>query len=164
MHNLGSLQITTPSDREILITRVFHAPRTLVWDTMTVPDLVKRWLSGPPGWSMQTCEDSLEPGSMYRWIWVGPEQNELVLTGVYKEVVKPERIVRTEAFEIGCVPQADEKLATLHLAEQGDKTILTLTLSFSCKEARDGTLASGMERGLEASYGNLETLLAGLQA
>lgn len=164
MHNLGSLRITTPSDCEILITRVFHAPRNLVWDTMTVPDLVKRWLSGPPGWSMQTYEDSLEPGSKYRWTWVGPEQMELVLTGVYKEVAKPERLVRTEAFEIGCVPQADEKLATLHLAEQGNKTILTLTLSFSCKEARDGTLASGMERGLEASYGNLEVLLSGLQA
>jgi uncharacterized protein YndB with AHSA1/START domain len=164
MKNLGNLKVTTPSDREIVITRVFDAPRRLVFDTMSKPELIKRWCSGPPGWSMVVCEDDGRPGGTFRSVWRGPEGAEMAMRGVYREIVPPERIVRTESFEFGCAPQAGEQLATLVLTEQGGRTLLTLTLRYPSKEARDATIASGMEKGVGASYDRLDELLGSLPA
>jgi uncharacterized protein YndB with AHSA1/START domain len=160
--NRGELKVTTPTDKEILITRRFDAPRRLVFDAMSRPDLLKRWLGGPPGWSMVACDDDLRVGGAFRWVWRGPDGAEMAISGVYREVVPPERVVRTEVFEFGCAAQADEKLATLVLTEQGEKTTLTLTLLFPSKEARDATIASGMEKGLAPSYDRLAELLPSL--
>jgi uncharacterized protein YndB with AHSA1/START domain len=160
MKNTPTLKLTTPSDREIVITRVFDAPRTLVFDTMSKADLLKRWLFGPPGWSMVVCENDLKVGGTFRHVWRGPDGSEMAMRGVYREIVPPERIVRTESFEFGCESQAGEQLATLLLTEQGGKTTLTLTLLYPSKEARDATIASGMERGVAASYDRLAELLA----
>jgi uncharacterized protein YndB with AHSA1/START domain len=160
MPNTAGLKVTTPSDREIVMTRTFDAPRHLVFQAMSTPELVKRWLYGPPGWSMVVCEDDLRVGGTFRWVWRGPEGQEMVIRGVYREVVPPERVVRTESFEFGCESQAGEQLATIVLTEQGGKTHLTLTLLYPSKEARDGTIASGMEHGVAASYDRLAELLA----
>ena len=160
MKTSGTLKITTPTDREIVMTRVFDAPRTLVWDAMSKPDLIKRWLFGPPGWSMVACEDDLRVGGVFRWVWRGPDGTEMAMRGVYREVVPPERVVRTESFEFGCEAQAGEQLATLVLTEQGGGTTLTVTLLYPSKQARDATIASGMERGVAASYDRLAELLA----
>src|SRR5262245_22698927 len=146
------LNVTTPTDREIVITRQFEAPRRLVWDALAKPELLKRWLFGPPGWEMTLCEDDLRPGGVLRWAWRGPEGAEMMMTGVYREVVPPERIVRTESYLVGCAPQSGEQLATLVLTEKGGKTLLTLTVSYPSKEARDGAIASGMDRGIAAGY------------
>jgi uncharacterized protein YndB with AHSA1/START domain len=164
MKNLGTLKVTTPGDREIVMTRVFDAPRSLVYDAMSKPELLQRWLFGPPGWSMVACEDDARVGGAFRWVWRGPDGAEMAMHGVYREVVPPERIVRTESFEFGCTPQAGEQLATLVLTEQGGKTLLTLTLLYPSKEARDGTIASGMEKGVSASYERLDELLASMPA
>jgi uncharacterized protein YndB with AHSA1/START domain len=88
----------------------------------------------------------------------------MAMRGVYREVVPPERIVRTESFEFGCDHQAGEQVGTLVLAEQGGKTTLTLTVLYSSKEARDATIASGMEHGVAASYDRLAELLAATPA
>jgi uncharacterized protein YndB with AHSA1/START domain len=160
MSNTGALHVTTPSDREIIITRVFDAPRRLVWEAMSNPELVKRWLYGPPGWTMTICEDDLRVGGTFRWGWRGPEGQEMLMRGVYREVLPPERVVRTESFEMGCESQAGEQVATVVLTEKGDQTKLTMTLVYPSKEACDGTIASGMERGVAASYDRLEELLA----
>jgi uncharacterized protein YndB with AHSA1/START domain len=152
--------VTTPSDREIVMIRVFAAPRRLVWDAMTKPELVRRWLFGPPGWSMVACEDDLRVGGTFRCAWRGPEGVEMAMRGVYRAIVAPERIVRTETFELGCEAQAGEQLATLVLTEQDGKTLLTVTLLYPSRQARDATIASGMERGVAASYDRLEELLA----
>jgi uncharacterized protein YndB with AHSA1/START domain len=157
----NSLKITTPTDREILIARVFNAPRELVWDTMSKPELLKRWLFTPAGWEMTVCEGDPRVGGKFRWVWSGPGGPEMSMTGVYCEIVPPERAVRTETFEFGCVPQSGEQLATLILTEQGEKTLLTLTVLYPSKEARDGAIASGMERGLGAGYDKLDEMLAG---
>jgi uncharacterized protein YndB with AHSA1/START domain len=157
----NSLKITTPTDREIVITRMFNAPRELVWDTMSKPELLKRWLFAPPGWEMTVCEDDPQVGGKFRWAWNGPDGPVMSMTGVYREIVPPERAVRTETFEFGCVPQSGEQLATLVLTEQGEKTLLTLTVLYPSKEARDGAIASGMERGLGAGYDRLDELLMG---
>jgi uncharacterized protein YndB with AHSA1/START domain len=160
MNNTETLTITTPSDREVVITRVFNAPRTLVWDAMSRPDLLKRWLFGPAGWAMVVCEEDRRVGGSFQWAWRGPEGAEMTMRGVYREVVPPERVVRTERFELGCDAQAAEQLATLVLAEQGGRTTLTLTVLYPSREARDATIASGMEHGLRAGYDRLEQMLA----
>jgi uncharacterized protein YndB with AHSA1/START domain len=91
MNNSATLKVTTPTDREIVITRVFDAPRTLVWEAMSKPELLKRWLFGPPGWSMVVCEDDPRVGGAFRCAWRGPDGTEMAMRGVYREVVPPER-------------------------------------------------------------------------
>jgi uncharacterized protein YndB with AHSA1/START domain len=162
--NMGTLKVTTPTDCEIVMTRVFDAPRRLVWDAFTKPELVMRWLSGPPGWSMVSCADDASVGGAFRYMWRGPAGAEMALRGAYREIHPPERIVRTETFEFGCAGQSGEQLATLVLTEHAGKTMLKLTLLFPSKEARDATIASGMEHGVAASYDRLAELLAATRA
>jgi uncharacterized protein YndB with AHSA1/START domain len=160
MKNAGTLQVTTPSDREIVLTRTFDAPRRLVFGAMGKPELLKRWLLGPPGWSMVECESNLKVGGAFRHVWRRDDGTEMSMHGVYREVVPPERIVRTESFTFGCDAQAGEQVGTLVLTEQDGRTMLTLTVLYPSKEARDATIASGMERGVAASYDRLADLLA----
>jgi uncharacterized protein YndB with AHSA1/START domain len=95
-----ALRITLPSEREIVMTRVFRAARRLVWDAHTKPELLQRWLLGPDGWSMPICEVDLRVGGRYRWVWRRDEDGtEMASGGVFKEIVAPERLVSTEQFE-----------------------------------------------------------------
>ena len=159
MTRTETLTVTTPSDREIAMTRVFQAPRRLVWDAHTKPELLKRWLLGPDGWSMPVCEVDLRVGGAYRWVWRRDKDGtEMASGGVYKEIVAPERLVATERFEQPWYP--GEGLNTLVLTESGGKTTLTQTMLYASREIRDGVLKSGMETGVEASYDRLETMLA----
>jgi uncharacterized protein YndB with AHSA1/START domain len=160
MKKLGALQVTTPTDREIVMTRVVDAPRDLVFEAMTKPELLQRWLLGPPGWSMPVCENDLKVGGTFRHVWRGPQGQEMAMRGVYREIVPPERIVRTESFEFGCEAQGGEQLGTLVLTEHGDKTTITLKVLFPTKEARDAAIASGMEHGVAAGYERLDEILA----
>jgi uncharacterized protein YndB with AHSA1/START domain len=160
MNDNGSLKVTTPTDREIVMTRVFDAPRELVFEAMTRADLLRRWLFGPPGWAMTQCESDLRVGGHFRHVWRHADGHEMAMCGVYREVVPPERVSRTESFTMGCEAQAGEQLGTVVLTEQGGQTLLTLTVVFPSKEARDATIASGMERGVAASYDRLAELLA----
>jgi uncharacterized protein YndB with AHSA1/START domain len=155
----NTLKVTTPTDLEIVMTRTFNAPRTLVWEAMSKPELIKQWLFGPPGWSMTTCEDDLRVGGSFRWAWSGPDGTAMAMHGVYREVIPPAHIVRTEIFDFGCDAQGGEQLSTIHLDEVADQTNLTLTVLFDSKEARDGALASGMEHGVAAGYDRLEEIL-----
>jgi uncharacterized protein YndB with AHSA1/START domain len=154
-----TLKVSTPTDREIGLTRVFDAPRQLVWNALSKPELLKRWLFGPEGWTMTVCDDDVRVGGAFHYAWSGPEGAAMSLRGVYREVVRPERLVRTESFEFGCDSQAGEQLATLVLTEEAAKTYLTLTVLYPSKEARDATLASGMEHGVGAGYDRLDALL-----
>jgi uncharacterized protein YndB with AHSA1/START domain len=81
MKNTGTLKVTTPSEREIAMTRVFDAPRHLVFDALTKPELLKRWFSGP-GWSLVVCEIDLKVGGAYRYVWRGPDGTEMGMRGV----------------------------------------------------------------------------------
>jgi len=156
----NTMTLTTPSDRAIVVTRVFDAPRALVWDAMTKPEHIKRWLFGPPGWTMTECEEDLRVGGSFRWAWRSDDGQEMALSGTYREIVPHERIVRTEAFEFGCEAQMDGYLGTMVLSERDGKTVMTLTLLYNSKEARDGAIASGMEHGMNASYTRLNELVA----
>jgi len=158
MTNTGALKITTPSDLEIAMTRVFNAPRRLVFDALTKPELVKQWLLGPPGWSMPVCEIDLRVGGAYRYVWRKDDGREMGMGGVYREIVPQERVVCTELFDEAWYP--GESLITTTLAEKDGKTTLTTTMRYVSQEARDGVLKSGMESGVAVSYDRLEQLLA----
>ncbi len=158
MKNTGTLKVTTPSDIEIAMTRVFNAPRRLVFDALTKPELVKQWLLGPPGWTMPVCEIDLRVGGAYRYVWRHANGREMGMGGVYREIVPQERVVCTELFDEAWY--AGEALVTNVLVEQGGKTTLTLTSRFGSRETRDAVLKSGMESGVAVSYDRLEQLLA----
>jgi uncharacterized protein YndB with AHSA1/START domain len=158
MKSTGTLQVTTPSDREVAMTRVFDAPRHLVFDAFTKPELLKRWFFGPPGWSLAICEMDLRVGGAYRWVWRGPGGKDMGVGGVYREVAAPERIVATERFDEAWYP--GEALITYLLVEQGGKTTLTLTVLYESQEARDTALKTGMTQGVEMGYDRLAELLA----
>jgi len=161
--NSDKLQVTTPSDREIAMTRVFNAPRRLVFDALTKPELVKRWLLGPPGWSMPVCEIDLRLGGKYRYVWrQDSDGTEMGMGGVYREIVKPERIVATEKFDQAWYP--GDAVGTVRLVEQGGKTTLTQTVLYDSKETRDAVLKSPMESGVSASYDRLADVLASMPA
>lgn len=162
MTTVGQLAISTPSAREILMTRVFNAPRDLVFEAMYQPELLKRWLNGPPGWSLEFCEVDFRVGGGFRQVWHGPEGAEMGMGGVFREIVRPERIVRTELFDEDWT--GGEALATLVLSEKAGKTELALTVLYASQEARDGALQSGMKDGVAASYDQLDTLFAAQQA
>ena len=157
MPSLGTLKVTTPSDREIATTRVFDAPRRLVFEAYTQPELVKRWLGVHGGWSLVTCEIDLRVGGAYRYVWRGPDGSEMGMGGVYREVVPPERIVATEKFDQSWYPGT--AVGSLVLVEQGGRTTLTLTVEYESREARDAVLASPMEQGVAAGFEALAGVL-----
>lgn len=154
----GTLDITTPTEREIVMTRVFNAPRHLVFDAWTKPELVKRWLLGPPGWTMPVCEIDLKVGGRYRYVWRNSEGNEMGMGGVHKEIAAPERLVVTQVFDDDWT--SGETLVTLVLTEQDGRTTATSSVLYASQEVRDAVLKSGMDEGVAASYDRLEELLA----
>jgi uncharacterized protein YndB with AHSA1/START domain len=162
MMNAGTLQVTTPSSREIAMTRVFDAPRTLVFDAWTKPELLKRWLGVRNGWSLEVCEVDLTVGGAYRFVWRGPDGAEMAMGGVYREIVAPERLVSTEKFDDPWYP--GEALDTIVLVEQDGKTTATTTVLYESREIRDAVLESGMTRGVAESYDVLDELLESASA
>ena len=99
MVNSGALSVEPRGDREIAISRAFDAPRALVFDALTKPDLIRRWLGVFGGWSMEVCEVDLRVGGAYRYVWRGPNGASMGMRGVYREIVRPERLVNTEQFD-----------------------------------------------------------------
>jgi uncharacterized protein YndB with AHSA1/START domain len=156
----ATLTLTTPTEREILLTRVLEAPRRLVFDAFTKPELVRRWLLGPPGWSMPVCEIDLRVGGAYRYLWLADDGSEMGMSGVYREIAPPERIVATEVFDTAWYP--GQALTTTVLIERDGRTTLTTTVLYESREARDAVLKSPMEKGVAASYDQLAELLATL--
>jgi uncharacterized protein YndB with AHSA1/START domain len=161
MKNSGTFTIKANGDREIVVTRVFDAPRRLVFDAYTKPELIKQWLIGPDGWSMPICETDLRPGGKYRYVWRNDtDGSEMGMGGIYREVAPPERIVATELFDEVWYP--GEAVDTIVLTEQGGKTTLTQTILYDSRETRDAVLKSPMQTGMAASYDRLEKFLPSL--
>lgn len=154
----GTSTFTTPTDREIVVTRSFDAPRTLVWDAWTSPEHLPRWMLGPPGWTMSACESDLRPGGAYRYAWKGQDGAEMEIRGVSREVVPPERLVSTESWG------ADwpETINTLVFAETDGRTTVTLTVLYPSREARDAALQSGMKEGMDQSFRRLDEHLGAI--
>ena len=155
MKNTGSLRVTLPSDREVVLTRVFDAPRHLVYDALTRPELLKRWF-GPRDWSLTVCDVDLRVGGAWRFVLSGPDGQEMGMSGVYRELAPPDRTVRTEVFD----DYPGEAVVTTVLVEHDGKTTLTDTVLSPSKEIRDAVLQSGMEDGAAETYDRLAELLA----
>jgi uncharacterized protein YndB with AHSA1/START domain len=162
MQKSGALKVTTPSPREVRMTREFNAPRRLVWDCYTKPELIMRWAGGPPGWSMSHCEVDLRVGGKWRWVTTGPNGEEMGFGGVYKEVDPPSRLVSTEQFDQPWYDGDAENV--LELTEANGKTTLTVTVRYASQEIRDMVLKTPMAVGMEFGFSSLEQLLATLGA
>ena len=155
----GELKVTPSGDRDLVMTRAFDAPRKLVYDAHTKPELVRQWLLGPPGWSMPVCDMDVRVGGPYRWVWKkDTDGTTMGMGGVYREVKAPERLVSTEKFDEAWYP--GESLNTLVLVEQGGRTTLTQTMRYESRAAREAVIKSVMEKGVAASYDRLEDVLA----
>ncbi|HWY42014.1 MAG TPA: SRPBCC family protein [Candidatus Sulfotelmatobacter sp.] len=156
MTETTGVKITTPGDQEIVIRREFNAPRRLVFEAYTKPELLKRWLLGPPGWEMVVCEVARKAGDRYRYEWRNAEGTQFGLGGVCREFARPERIVCTELMD----GYPNESLVTTVLVEQSGRTTLITTCLYESREVRDMVIKSGMESGVEASYKRLDDLFA----
>ena len=154
MKNTGTLKVTTPSDREIVLTRVFDAPRSLVFDAFTKPELLKHWF-GPRGWSLAVCEVDLRVGGTWRYLLRGPVGGEMGMRGTYRTIVPPGRLDFTESFD----DFPGESLVTTVLVEVHGRTTMTATVLYPTQEIRDAVFKSGMEHGAAESYDRLAELL-----
>src|SRR5712691_5774398 len=150
-HKVGATTFTTPSDRELVITRVVDAPRTLVFEAWTSPQHLPQWMLGPSGWTMPVCEVDLRPGGSWHFVWRQSDGTEMERRGVYREVAPPERLVSTESWG-GDWP---ETLSTVTLTEEDGKTTITQTVLYPSKEARDAALQTGMREGMSLSFDRL---------
>lgn len=164
MH-LEKAQVSLPSDSEVSVARSFNAPRALVYEAYTTPGLVRRWLLGPAGWTMPVCEMDLRVGGKFRWAWRSDEDgSRFGFHGEYRAIDAPGRIVHTEIYDPGDVGgnmgESGESLVTVTFVERGGVTMVTTLVDYGSKEVRDLVLSTGMTDGMEASYQNLDTLLA----
>ncbi len=155
MLNTGTLKVTTPTEREVVLTRVFDAPRELVYDAFTKPELLKCWF-GPRGWSLVVCEVDLRVGGAWRFVLRGPDGAEMGMYGVYRELARPERSVHTERFD----DYPGESVVMAVFAEHDGKTTLTATVLYESQEIRDMVVSSGMEHGAAETYDKLAEYLA----
>ena len=158
--NSDTFKVTTPSDQEIRITRLFDAPRPLVFEAMTRPEHVKEWWGRlGEGYSVPVCEIDLRPGGAWRFVNRHPK-GEAVFYGVYREIAPPERLVFTEIYEP--FPDA-ESVVNSEFSEESGKTRLTVTVRYPSMEVRDMVMKTGMAGGAAISYDRLEDLVGELQ-
>ncbi len=160
---IDKAQVTLPSDREVKVIRSFRASRALVYRAYTEPELVRRWLLGPPGWTMPICEMNVRVGGRFKWRWRSEENgSEFGFSGTFREVEPASKIVHTEAYEPGTVGggyPGNDAIVTVTFTEDGGVTTVTTLIDFGSKEARDAAVATGMTEGMEQSYQILDRLL-----
>jgi uncharacterized protein YndB with AHSA1/START domain len=152
---VGVTTFTTPSDRELVATRVIEAPRRLAWEAWTNPRHVPKWMTGPDGMTMPVCEIDLRVGGEWHFVWREPDGKPMEMRGEYLEIVPFERLVNTEWWG-GDWPKT---LNTLIFTEKDGKTTMECTLLYPTKEARERALATGMKEGWSESYDRLDEYL-----
>ena len=159
MKNTGNLTLTMQGDREVVMTRTFDAPRRMVYDAFSKPELLLRWF-GPRSCPLVACEVDHRVGGGFRFVLRGPDGRDMVMRGTYREIAPPERSVHVESFD----DFPGESVVTAVFTESGGRTTLTATVRYESEQVRDAVLQSGMEHGAAESYDRLEELLAGAGA
>ena len=162
MKYAGTLAIAAKGDREVTMTRRFAAPAAMVFEAWTNPALLRRWLLGPPGWTMPVCEVDFRVGGAYRYEWRNEQGQTMGVGGVYREIDPPHRFVATERFDEAWYP--GESLITITFAEKDGETEMTTTMRYESTAARDGVLKSPMEGGVKQSYDRLAAIVEKAQA
>jgi uncharacterized protein YndB with AHSA1/START domain len=165
MTGFETTQVTTPSDREVLVVRSFKAPRALVYRAYSEPALIQRWMLGPPGWTMPVCEMDMRVGGAFRWRWLSEDgTQEFGFFGEFREVEPGVRTVHTETFDPGSMggTMGGEAVITTTFEEVNGITTVTTRMDFGSKEARDTAIATGMTDGMEQSFQGLDALLVSL--
>lgn len=158
MKYAGTLAIAAKGDREITMTRRFAAPPALVFEAWTSPALLRRWLLGPPGWTMPVCSVDFRVGGAYRYEWRCEADGQTMgVGGVYRDIDRPHRFVATERFDDPWYP--GESLITVTFRALDGETEMTTTMLYESGAARDGVLKSPMEGGVRQSYDRLATIL-----
>jgi uncharacterized protein YndB with AHSA1/START domain len=154
----GVTSYTTPTDNELVVTRVVDAPRRLVFDAWTNPKHIPLWLLGPEGWTMPVCEIDLRAGGKWRYVWRKSDGAEMAMAGAVREVAPPERLVTTESWG----PDWPETVNTVVFTEEDGKTTITLTVRYPSKEARDAAMKTGMKEGMDMSFIRLDKVVRSL--
>lgn len=161
---IETAQVTLQGESEVKVVRSFRAPRTMVYRAYTEPQLLKRWLLGPPGWSMPVCEMDVRVGGNYRWGWQSEDGTQAFgFSGTFLEVEPGAKLVHTEAYDPGTIGDSypgEPAIVTITLSEEGGVTTVTSLMDFRSKEARDGAMSTGMTDGMEQSYQRLDGMLA----
>ncbi|HEY2827199.1 MAG TPA: SRPBCC family protein [Pirellulales bacterium] len=158
-------EASTPSDTEVLVKRSFDTPAKLVWQAYTEPELVRRWLLGPPGWSMPICEMDVRVGGKYRWRWRGDKDGkEFGFSGEFQEVTPHSKLVHTQDYDAGDLSDSmgqEGAVVTVTFDEANGVTSVATCIKFASKEDRDAAFSTGMTDGMEMSYKLLDGVLAG---
>lgn len=157
------LEVTRPSDREVRVARSFNAPRHLVWDAHTKPELMQKWCFGYPGWTLPVCEMDVREGGAYRWRWRSDEDgSEFGFYGTFSEVKAPSKLAHDQYYDPGdldyAMPVGDPCLVTLELSEANGVTTLVCTMKFASKEACEGAVSTGMTDGMEVGYVRIDDM------
>jgi uncharacterized protein YndB with AHSA1/START domain len=155
----GTAVVSLPADTQILITREFNAPRHLVCQAWTTPELIKRWWTADRG-EVTTAEVDLRAGGTWRYVMTANGGFEVAFHGEYQEIIPDERIVSTEIYE--GMPEA-QAISTLTLTETGGRTTLTILVQHTTREHRDAHINSGMEHGLQQATDQLEQIAVSLR-
>jgi uncharacterized protein YndB with AHSA1/START domain len=158
----GTATVTLPSETEILITREFDAPRRLVWQAWTTPDLVRRWWAGQRG-EVTEAEIDLRVGGRWRYVMIAHGGHEVAFHGEFREIVPEERLVNTEVYEGVPVAAEDEPVNVVTFTESGGRTKLELLTRTTSRELRDMIIGSGMETGMQESMDALEQVAVSLR-
>jgi uncharacterized protein YndB with AHSA1/START domain len=159
--NPKGLQISTPTESTLVLTRSFQAPLRLVWQAMTDPTKMRRWMLPPPGLTMTICECEARVGGALRVAWKSEDADPaMTLEGVFTEVVLHERMVHTETMKLGSGETIGSLVETHEFAERDGVTTMRITQAYESMAARDDAMASGMDQGMEACYQHLDALLA----
>jgi uncharacterized protein YndB with AHSA1/START domain len=159
------IEVSQPSDREVRVVRTFNAPRQLVWDAHTKPELMQKWCYGYPGWRLPICDMDVREGGTYRWRWRSDEDGkEFGFYGTFSEVKAPSKLAHDQYYDPGDMgfgmPVGDPCLITLELSEDNGVTTLVNTLKFASQQARDEAVATGMTDGMEVGYARIDDMYA----
>ncbi len=158
-------EVTFPSDREVRVTRTFHAPRQMVWDAHARPELVRKW-QGYEGWDMPVCDMDVRVGGTYKWQWKSRKDGSAFgFLGTFTEVDDGSRLVHEQYFDPGdmdfAMPTGDPCIVSLELTEEHGITTLVCNLTFASKQAREDAVSTGMTDGMEHSYTRLDDMFQG---
>lgn len=152
----NTLKVESVGENELHFTREFDAPRDLVFAAITQPELVQRWMLGPGGWTMPVCEIDLRPGGKFRYVW-RKDGVDMGMSGAFREIVHPERIVHTEIFDQDWT--GGETIVTTTLTETKGRTKLSVVVRYGSPAAREGAVKTGMIDGMSETYDRLATMM-----